>query len=152
MIISASRRTDIPTYYSEWFFNRIKEGFVYVRNPMNPAQISKISLDPGVVDRIVFWTKNPIPMLDWLSELEQCVYYFQFTLNAYAQDVETHVPNKQKVIVPAFQKLSDQIGSERVLWRYDPIFLSDTFSPIGSTRASISALAALGHGQSMLGL
>ena len=56
MIISASRRTDIPTYYSDWFFNRIKEGYVYVRNPMNIHQISKISLSPQVVDGIVFWT------------------------------------------------------------------------------------------------
>ena len=80
MIISASRRTDIPTYYSEWFFNRIREGFVYVRNPMNIHQISKISLLPEVVDGIVFWTKNPVPMLDRLSELERYVYYFQFLI------------------------------------------------------------------------
>lgn len=63
MILSASRRTDIPTFYSEWFFNRIKEGFLYVRNPMNAHQISRIDLSPEVVDCIVFWTKNPIPML-----------------------------------------------------------------------------------------
>ena len=61
MIISASRRTDIPNYYSEWFFNRIKEGYVLVRNPMNISQVSKISLSPDVVDGIVFWTKNPLP-------------------------------------------------------------------------------------------
>ena len=69
MIISASRRTDIPTYYSEWFFNRIKAGYVLVRNPMNAHQISKINLSPDVVDGIVFWTKNPIPMLDKLDLL-----------------------------------------------------------------------------------
>lgn len=70
MIISASRRTDIPTYYGEWLFNRLEEGFVYVRNPMNVHQISKISLSPEVVDGIVFWTKNPIPMLDKLDKLQ----------------------------------------------------------------------------------
>ena len=86
MIISASRRTDIPTYYSEWLFNRIKAGYVLVRNPMNAHQISKISLNPDVVDGIVFWTKNPIPMLDHLDALRDYMYYFQFTLNSYAQD------------------------------------------------------------------
>ena len=63
MIISASRRTDIPTYYSEWLFNRLKEGFVLVRNPMNIHQIGRINLSPDVVDGIVFWTKNPVSML-----------------------------------------------------------------------------------------
>ena len=74
MIISASRRTDIPSYYSEWFFNRIKEGFVYVRNPMNYHQISKISLSTEVVDGIVFWTKNAVPFMDYLEELLFSIY------------------------------------------------------------------------------
>lgn len=129
MIISASRRTDIPTYYSEWFFNRIREGYVLVRNPMNAHQISRISLDPDVVDGIVFWTKNPIPMLNKLDRLQDYTYYFQFTLNSYGQDVETNVPNKQKTIIPAFKRLSDTIGPERVIWRYDPVFLNDTYTP-----------------------
>lgn len=94
MIISASRRTDIPTYYSEWFFNRLKDGFVYVRNPMNIHQISKIPLSPDVVDGIVFWTKNPTPMLNRLDELNQYIYYFQFTLNSYSVDVEPNIPSK----------------------------------------------------------
>ncbi len=128
MIISASRRTDIPTYYSKWFFNRIKEGYVLVRNPMNAHQISKISLSPDVVDGIVFWTKNPIPMLDKLDLLKDYMYYFQFTLNAYRQDVETGVPSKNNIIVPSFQKLSDLIGPDRVIWRYDPIFLNETYT------------------------
>ena len=63
MILSVSRRTDIPNYYSQWFFNRIKEGFLYVRNPFNPRQVSRIDLSPRVVDCIVFWTKNPAAML-----------------------------------------------------------------------------------------
>lgn len=129
MIISASRRTDIPTYYSNWFFNRIMDGYVLVRNPMNAHQISRINLSPDVVDGIVFWTKNPIPMLDKLDRLQDYMYYFQFTLNSYGQDVEPHVPSKQKYIIPAFQKLSDSIGPERVIWRYDPIFLNETYSP-----------------------
>ena len=128
MIISASRRTDIPTYYSNWFLNRIKAGYVYVRNPMNAHQISKISLSPEVVDGIVFWTKNPIPMLSKLDALRDYVYYFQFTLNSYGIDVEKNIPSKNDVILPAFQKLSDLIGPERVIWRYDPIFLSETYT------------------------
>ena len=128
MIISASRRTDIPTYYSDWFLNRVKDGYVYVRNPMNAHQISEISLSPEVVDGIVFWTKNPVPMLDKLSFLSNYTYYFQFTLNSYGVDVERNIPSKEKVIIPAFQKLSDMIGPERVIWRYDPIFLSETYT------------------------
>ena len=74
MIISASRRTDIPAHYSEWFFNRLKDGYAYVRNPMNPHQISEVSLSPEVVDGIVFWTKDPTPMLDRLDELRAVSY------------------------------------------------------------------------------
>jgi len=91
MIISASRRTDIPTYYSEWLFNRLKEEYVLVRNPMNIHQIGQISLSPDVVDGIVFWTKNPLPMFHRLSELDKYNYYFQFTLNAYDRDVEPNI-------------------------------------------------------------
>lgn len=128
MIISASRRTDIPTYYSDWFLKRIKAGYVYVRNPMNPHQVSQINLSPEVVDGIVFWTKNPTPMLDRLVELNDYMYYFQFTLNSYGVDVEENIPNKSKVIIPAFQRLSDSIGPDRVIWRYDPIFLSRLYT------------------------
>ena len=128
MIISASRRTDIPTYYSDWFFNRIKEGYVYVRNPMNIHQISKISLSPEVVDGIVFWTKNPIPMMDRIDEISDYSYYFQFTLNSYGNEIESNVPNKNDIIIPAFKNLSRKIGAHKVLWRYDPIFITDKYS------------------------
>lgn len=124
MIISASRRTDIPTYYSDWFFNRIHEGYVCVRNPMNIHQISQVPLDPSVVDGIVFWTKNPIPMMNRLDELKDYTYYFQFTVNPYGQDVEQNLPSKRNVIIPAFQDLSRKIGPERIIWRYDPILLT----------------------------
>lgn len=128
MIISASRRTDIPAYYSEWMFNRLKEEYVLVRNPMNIHQISKISLSPDVVDGIVFWTKNPIPMLERLSELEKYNYYFQFTLTAYDRDVEQNLPSKNQVLIPAFQQLSKEIGKEKVIWRYDPIFFNEKYT------------------------
>ncbi len=126
MIISASRRTDIPSYYAEWFFNRIRERYVLVRNPVNPRRISRISLEPDSVDGIVFWTKNPIPMLGDLKKLRGYTYYFQFTVNAYGRDIEKNVPSKNDLIIPAFQRLSDMIGPDRVIWRYDPIFLSSS--------------------------
>lgn len=128
MIISASRRTDIPAFYSDWFYQRMKAAFVLVRNPMNPHQVSKVNLSPDHVDGIVLWTKNPIPMLDRLDEIKKYPYYFQFTLNAYGRDVEPNVPSKNDVMIPAFQKLSTRIGRERVVWRYDPIFLSERYT------------------------
>lgn len=79
MIISASRRMDIPAFYSDWFFNRLRKGYVCARNPMNLRQVSKISLDPDVVGGIVFRTKDPTPMMHRLDELKDYVYYFQFT-------------------------------------------------------------------------
>lgn len=128
MIISASRRTDVPAYYSDWLFCRLKTGYAYVRNPVNPYRISKVSLSPDVVDGIVFWTKNPTPMLSRLDELRDYTYYFQFTLTPYGADVEKNVPSKSDVIIPAFQRLSSQIGKERVVWRYDPILLSGKYT------------------------
>lgn len=128
MIVSASRRTDIPSYYSDWFFNRIKEGYVLVRNPINFHQLSKINLSKEVVDGIVFWTKNPIPMMDKLEKIKDYPYYFQFTLTAYGKDAEPNVPSKSEYMIPAFQRLSRQIGKERVVWRYDPIFFNDFYT------------------------
>ena len=128
MIISASRRTDIPTYYSDWFYNRIKEGFVYVRNPMNIHQIGKIAITPDVIDGIVFWTKNPLPMIDRIDELRDYTYYFQFTLNAYGKDIEPNVPSKNDVVIPTFQKLSQKIGKDKVVWRYDPILFNKVYT------------------------
>ena len=121
MIISASRRTDIPTYYSDWFFNRIRDGYVCVRNPMNIHQVSKIFLSKHSVDGIVFWTKNPTPMIDRLDELKDYMYYFQFTVNPYGKEIEENVPSKNNIIIPSFRELSRIIGPERIIWRYDPI-------------------------------
>lgn len=128
MIISASRRTDIPAHYSDWFFNRLKEGFVLVRNPMRPRQVSRIYLNPETVDGIVFWTKNPAPMLDRLHLLKPYTFYFQFTLTPYGPDVERALPSKEKFIIPTFRKLSELIGPERIIWRYDPIFINDSYT------------------------
>jgi Domain of unknown function (DUF1848). len=128
MILSVSRRTDIPNYYSEWFLNRIKEGYLYVRNPMNIHQISKIDISPEVVDCIVFWTKNPEPMLDKLEQLKDYKYYFQFTLTGYGKDMEPALPHKKDKMIPIFQQLSEKIGKEKLIWRYDPIVITETYS------------------------
>lgn len=128
MIISASRRTDLPAFYSEWLFKRLHEEYVLVRNPMNIHQVGRINLSPNVVDGIVFWTKNPEPMLERLNELEKYYFYFQYTLTAYDRDVEPNLPSKNEILIPAFQKLSKQVGRERVIWRYDPIFFNDRYT------------------------
>lgn len=127
MILSVSRRTDIPAFYSDWFFNRLRAQFVDVRNPMNRHQVSRVSLRRDVVDCIVFWTKNPEPMFGRLDELAGYDYYFQFTINPYDKQLETNVAVKQSII-DTFKTLSDKIGRKRVVWRYDPILLSDNIS------------------------
>lgn len=124
MILSVSRRTDIPAFYSDWFYNRVKEGFVYVRNPMNIHQVSKIPINPDIIDCIVFWTKNPNAMLSRLDEIEEFNYYYQFTINPYNQNIESFVPKKEQII-DVFKKLSDKIGNKRTVWRYDPILLTN---------------------------
>jgi hypothetical protein len=94
MILSVSRRTDIPALYSQWFMNRIQDGYVLVRNPMNIYQVSRVIINPEVIDCIVFWTKNPIPMLPYLDLLKEYRYYFQFTLTSYDGSIERGVPPK----------------------------------------------------------
>ena len=128
MIISASRRTDLPAFYSQWFFQRLQEGDVLVRNPVNPRQVSRVSLAPEVVDGFVFWTQNPGPMLPWLDRLPDCPYYFQVTLTPYGAEIERNLPSKREVILPAVRQLARRIGPERVIWRYDPVFLTDQYS------------------------
>lgn len=128
MILSVSRRTDIPRYYSEWFYNRIKEGFCYVKNPMNPRQISKIDLSPDAVDCLVFWSRDPGPMLKRLHELSPYSYYFHFTLTGYGKDAEPGSP-PVNTSVDTFKRLSALTGPHRVIWRYDPIMFTDRYTP-----------------------
>lgn len=116
MIVSESRRTDIPSYYSEWFIRRLQAGYVYVKNPMNIKQVSKIPLNREVVDCIVFWTKNPEPMISKLEIIDKMgyQYYFQFTITPYNNSVETSIGDKQKIL-DTFCFLSKMIGNERVI-------------------------------------
>lgn len=129
MIISVSRRTDIPAFYSDWFFKRIEEGYLYVINPMNRKQVSKIELNSKVVDCFVFWTKDAKHMIDKLEILDSLgyKYYFQFTLTAYQSDVEPGLRNKNEII-ETFRRLSVKVGKEKVVWRYDPIFLNQKYT------------------------
>ncbi len=124
MIISASRRTDIPSFYSKWFYNRIAEGNVLVRNPMNIHQVSKINLLPNVVDCIVFWTKNPSPFMQDLDKLSSYKYYFQYTFNNYEKNLEPRLPNFE-ITVKNFNYIANKIGTKRLIWRYDPIIITD---------------------------
>lgn len=123
MIISCSRRSDIPAFYSDWFVNRIREGYVMVRNPVNTRQVRRVSLLSSDVDGIVFWTKDPAPMLDKLLFLKSYNFYFQFTLTPYGKDIEPLLPPKAEII-DSFLGLSDEVGSKRIVWRYDPILFS----------------------------
>lgn len=123
MIISASRRTDIPAFFTPWFLERLKEGVVLVKNPMNPSQVKQISLSPQNIDCIVFWTRNPQPLIPHLHELNEYRYYFHFTITPYEEDLEPDLPPKNESI-ESFIELSTLIGRDKVIWRYDPILLS----------------------------
>jgi hypothetical protein len=126
LIISVSRRTDIPAFYTPWFVARIRAGDCAVPNPFNRDQISRVSLRPADVDAIVFWTRNPRPLFPFLRELDArgYHYYFQFTLLDYPRALETRAPPADEA-VRAFQELARWIGADRVIWRYDPILLTE---------------------------
>ncbi|MCX6083228.1 MAG: DUF1848 domain-containing protein [Chloroflexi bacterium] len=122
MIISASRRTDIPAFYSEWLMNRIRAGYCTVPNPFNRNQISRVSLKPADVDVIVFWTRNPAPLIPYLKEMDSLGlrYYFQYTIMNNPRALDPKSPSLSSAL-DTFRKLSDQISPSRVIWRYDPI-------------------------------
>ena len=126
MIINTGCRTDIPAFYAKWFMNRIREGYVLVRNPYNPNQVTKYNLSPEVVDCLAFCTKNPEPMLTYLDELDMYKQYWFVTITPYGKDIEPNVPDKPKVI-EGFKKLSNHIGVDSIGWRYDPIFIGNGF-------------------------
>jgi hypothetical protein len=125
LIISASRRTDIPAFYSDWFMNRVREGSFCRVNPFNSRQVTGFSLKPEHVDAVCFWTKNPRQMMPHLDELDErgLNYYFQFTLNPYDTIFEPFVPPLQELIA-TFRELARRIGPKRVVWRYDPVILT----------------------------
>lgn len=126
MIISASRRTDIPAFYAEWLFESLKRGWLEVKNPFNPKQVKKVDLDLYKVDAIVFWTRYPKPLFKYLGEIDRrgYKYIFLFTITGYPDSLEPKAPIIQQSI-ESFKRLSDTIGQQLVIWRYDPIVISN---------------------------
>ena len=124
MILYVSGRTDIVAFYSNWFMNRYREDFVDVRNPFNHQLVSRIKFEN--VDAILFCTKNPIPILNYLKEIDKPIL-FHVTLTPYKTDIEHNVPPKTKII-EAIKELSNIVGIDNLYVRYDPIFLSDKYN------------------------
>ena len=127
MILNTGLRTDIPGFFSEWFYNRIDEGFVYVRNPYAKNQIYSYRLDPELIDCIIFTTKNPRPMFRNLEKIDKFNQYWHITITPYGKEIEPNVPPVDEVI-ESFKFLSDRLGKEKVTLRYDPIFISEKYS------------------------
>lgn len=124
MILNISGRTDIVAFYSKWLINRFKAGYIDVRNPFYPKNVSRINLEN--VDAYMFCTKNPIPLLDYINLIDKPII-LHVTLTPYKKDIEPNVPNK-KEIIEAIKKISNIIGSDNLYIRYDPIFISDSYS------------------------
>lgn len=129
MILSVSRRTDIPAFYAKWFMERLRQKHVLVRNPFNAHLLSHIPLSPNHIDAIVFWTKNSKPIHKYLKDIDNMgyKYYFQYTITPYKKDMEENMPDK-KIIINAFKELSTLIGKEKVILRYDPVILSNKYT------------------------
>jgi hypothetical protein len=144
MIISASRRTDLPAFYGEWFAKRLESGSCLVANPFNPRQVTQVSLRRQDVTAFVFWTRDPRPFGAVLDRLDRdrLPYLFLFTLTGYGSPLEPFAPPVDEA-VPAFQRLASRIGPERVVWRYDPIVLGPGLDVEDHCRRFESLAAAL---------
>lgn len=125
MIVSATRRADIPAYYSTWFMNRIEAGWCAVPNPFNSRQVARVSLKPEDVSAIVFWTRDPRPLMPHLPALDSrgFRYLFHFTLIEYPENMHPGMPPLSERLA-AFKHLAHRLGPDRVLWRYDPVVLT----------------------------
>ncbi|MEI0476670.1 DUF1848 domain-containing protein [Brachyspira pulli] len=126
MIISASRRTDIPSSHYKWFLNRLKEGYAITQNPISKNKFYKIPLNKNIVDIIVFWSKNP--NIDFLKEVKNLGYkfYLHFTITPYNKDIEKNIPDKN-ILIENFKTISKLFGKDSIVWRYDPIILNNDF-------------------------
>ena len=141
MILNVSGRTDIVAFYTEWFMNRYREGFVDVRNPVYPKMVSRIYFED--VDAILFCTKNPLPIIKYIKEIKKPIL-FHVTLTPYKKEIEPHVPAKGKVI-EAIKQLSQVLGKDYVVVRYDPILVSEKYS-IAYHKKAFQHLCALLNG------
>ncbi len=126
MILHTGLRTDIPAFYAQWFANRLKAGFVCVRNPYNPSLVTRYRLNPDVVDLIVFCTKNPAPLFPHREQLSPYETFWFVTITPYGKDLEPHVPEKEAVM-ERFRELSSYLGPDHVAWRYDPIIITEDY-------------------------
>ena len=142
MIIQTGMRTDIPAFYSDWFANRLREGFVLVRNPYNPSAVTRYELNPAVVDMIGFCSKNPAPMLKYTDLLKPYGQYWFVTITPYGKDIEPNVPDKN-VVMNTFRRLSEVAGVRSVAWRYDPILINETWTVDRHIEAFTSMAAKL---------
>ena len=124
MILMVSGRCDIVAFYTKWFINRYREGYVDVRNPFNPKLVSRINFND--VDLIMFCTKNPIPIIPYLKEINKPIL-FHVTLTSYNKDIEPNVPDKKKVI-EAIKEISKIIGIDNIYIRYDPILINNKYT------------------------
>ena len=127
VIVSASRSTDIPAFYSDWFFNRLKAGYSAWTNPFNGVK-SYVSYENTRF--IVFWSKNPKPLIEYLDELKErnIECYIQYTLNDYVKEgLEKGVPSLDERIY-TFKRLVERLGKGRVIWRFDPLILTDNIN------------------------
>ncbi|MDR1388857.1 MAG: DUF1848 domain-containing protein [Treponema sp.] len=142
MIISASRRCDIPRFQFDWFLERLDAGFVEVRNPFNAAQIRRVSLLPGDVDALVFWTRDPVSIAEHGADMEKrgCPFYVMVTITGYPAMLEPKAPPEDAVI-DAMRRLAERFGISRVAWRYDPVLLS-TVTDAEFHRDNFAALAS----------
>lgn len=127
MILQTGMRTDIPAFYPEWFMNRIKEGYVLVRNPYHEEQVTRYEINPDVVDLIAFCTKNPYPMLQHMRKLEKYGQYWFVTITPYGKELEPNVPDK-KFVIECFRELSGIVGVNSIGWRYDPIIVNNRYT------------------------
>jgi len=128
MIICASRRTDIPAFHSEWLMNRIREGYALVRNPVAKNVVYRADLSPRNMDLLLLMTKDPRPMMPHIAELKErgIEMGFQVTITPYGRDMEPGVPDKAE-IAEAFRRISEIIGRDRIVWRYDPVILNKRY-------------------------
>lgn len=128
MIINTGARTDTVQYYSEWLLNRFSEGYVLSRNPLFPDRVMRYELTPDKVDGVVFCSKDYSPVLPRLHEITDRFHtYFHYTITAYGRDIEPGVPEIGESMETLI-RLSGLVGKQRVSWRYDPVFLTDSYT------------------------
>lgn len=126
MIINTGQRTDIPAFYARWFANRLREGMVLVRSPYNPVSVTRYRLDPEVVDVIGMCSKNPEPLFPYMDLLRPFRQLWHVTITPYGKEIEPFVPDKRSVL-ESFRRLSDMVGPQCMVWRYDPILINEQY-------------------------